>query len=164
MRLSDSKDTRAGSSRASASTRSGGTVAVRWDAYAASQRPSARAASISARPAGRIRPAAINASARSTLIRDHGLPFRRGENRCRKWVSSRDLRWLSIQPWQMATSSASAAVTDACPEPFLAIFSHTSVSLAACAASQDSHSSASRKAIGSMPGLTPDPRTARIST
>jgi hypothetical protein len=64
---------------ASAAVRSGGTVAVRCDSYAASHRPSAWAAETSAWPGGRSRPAAINASTRSTLTRDHELVGRRRE-------------------------------------------------------------------------------------
>jgi hypothetical protein len=45
-----------------------------------------------------MRPAAISASARWTLIRDHELPRRRGVYFCMKYLSSWDLRWLSIQP------------------------------------------------------------------
>ena len=68
---------------ASAAARSAGTVALRCDSYAASQRPSARAASTSARPAGRIRPAATSCSTLSTLTRDQRLRARRGTYFCK---------------------------------------------------------------------------------
>src|SRR5260370_27394060 len=68
---------------AKAATRSGGTVASRCDVYAATHLPSAFAASTSARPAGRIRPAAISSSTLATLTRDQRLRGRRGTYFCR---------------------------------------------------------------------------------
>ncbi|HEX2708830.1 MAG TPA: hypothetical protein VHM66_12565, partial [Solirubrobacterales bacterium] len=72
------------------------------------QRPSALAASTSARPVGRILPASISASALSRLIRDHFPRGRRGVKRWRKCRSSWPRFWLSIQPMQSVRSSASA--------------------------------------------------------
>ena len=55
-----------------------------------------------------MRPAAISSSAWSRLIRDHLPRGRRGVKRCRKCLSSRPFFWLSIQPKQSASVSASA--------------------------------------------------------
>jgi hypothetical protein len=78
-----------------------------WLSYAASQRPSAFARSTSARPAGRIFPAAISRSAFSRLTLDHVLRPRRGVNRCRKKHSSSASRRPSIHPKQSAVSGTS---------------------------------------------------------
>jgi hypothetical protein len=53
-------------------------------------------------------PAAISASAFSRLIFDQRPRGRRGVKRCRKCWSSWPRFWLSIQPKQSASSSASA--------------------------------------------------------
>ena len=58
-----------------------GTVAVAWLSYAASQRPSAFAASIAARPAGRMRPVAISSATLPWFTFDQRLFGRRGVKR-----------------------------------------------------------------------------------
>ena len=56
--------------------------AVLGASYATSQRPSAFARSISASPAGCIRPSSMSSSARATFRFDHMLRFARGTQRC----------------------------------------------------------------------------------
>jgi hypothetical protein len=80
---------------------------------------------ISARPAPFMRPSTISRRARSRLTADHLLRGRRGVKRCRKKYSLWRLSCPSIHPKQTASSIASACVTVAFGEPFLAIFSHT---------------------------------------
>ena len=81
--------------------------------YAACQRPSALARSISARPAGRIRPAAISASTFWRLTFDQVLCGRRGVKRCTNQSSSMRFARPSIQPKHSATSTAPAQSSDA---------------------------------------------------
>ena len=57
------------------------------------------------------------------LTCDHLLRRARGAKRCTQWSASNDCFWPSIQPKQIATSSASAWVTDSMPLPLRAIFS-----------------------------------------
>ena len=71
---------------------------MRWGSYAASQRPSALARSISRRPAGFIWPDSMSAAALAQLILDHLLRGARGVNRWSQNRSSRDFLWPSIQP------------------------------------------------------------------
>ena len=108
---------------ASAAARSGGTVARLPASYAASQRPSAFARAISARPDGCIAPAATSASAFSRLIFDHRLRAARGVNFCSHQDASSARLGPSIHPHASAISTASGYVTDACPAPFFASFS-----------------------------------------
>ena len=75
-------------------------------AYAASQRPSALAASTWARPAARIRPSAVSRATLTTLFADQMLRGRRGVKRCQNEVASPRRTWPSIQPWQIASSKA----------------------------------------------------------
>ena len=92
----------------SACCRSAGMVAVLAEAYAASQRPSWRARSTSARPRARILPEAMNACAFALLISDQMLLAVRGVKRCSQWCSLSARFWTSIQPWHSALSSACA--------------------------------------------------------
>ena len=57
------------------------------------------------------------------LTCDHLLRRARGAKRCTQWWSSKDCLRPSIQPKQIATSSASAWVTDSMPLSLRAIFS-----------------------------------------
>src|SRR5580765_1314080 len=77
-----------------------------------------------------MRPAAVRRATCSRLIWLHTLLAVRGVYRCRKERSSKPLRMPSIHPQQSATSSACAPVTVGSPEPFLWIFSQSSVSRA----------------------------------
>src|SRR5829696_833024 len=65
---------------------------------ARAQRPSALAASTSAWPGGRIRPAAVSATTLATLTADQLLRGRRGVYRWRNHVASSAVRWPEIQP------------------------------------------------------------------
>src|SRR3954454_10498703 len=79
-----------------AAARSAGTDASACPEYAAAQRPSALAWSISVSPGGSIRPSAISSSAMPRLRFDHWLVRRLGVNRCMNVVASRLL--LTIDP------------------------------------------------------------------
>jgi hypothetical protein len=72
--LSVLKNAAASGLASSAAARSSGMVAVRCDSYASAQRPSANAASTSARPAGCMSPEAMSASAFPQLILDGVQP------------------------------------------------------------------------------------------
>ena len=69
--------------------------------------PSALAASILARPASVICPFAISRAIRSLFGFDQPLPRLRGVKSCIVRSSSAVLAWLSIQPKQSASSTAS---------------------------------------------------------
>ncbi len=73
-------------------------MAVRWESYACSQRPSAFACSTWASPAGCIAPEAISPSALAQLILDHRLRGPRGVKRWSHQVSSNEPFCPSIQP------------------------------------------------------------------
>jgi len=103
---SASKNERARELRASAASRSAGTLEVRAPSYARFQRPSRFARSTSARPGGSIFPLEISASAFARLSFDHGLFTVRGVKRCNHAVASSARFWLSIHPQASATSSA----------------------------------------------------------
>src|SRR5688572_19468642 len=94
-------------------------------AYASAQRPSDLARFTSARPGGRMRFSLMSRATWPRLILDHMLFERLGPKRWRYCFSSRLSAWLSIQPQQMASSSASAYVTLGMPEPFLENFNQT---------------------------------------
>src|SRR5215469_10484657 len=156
MLLIDPKNAAAVGLAASASRRSSGTVLARWPAYATSQRPSARAASTSRWPAGRICPVAIKASAFVVLIFDHRLPGLRGVKRCSQWSSSKARFCPSIQPKQSAASSASAYDTLGSVAVVLPILSQQPAEVACSASSHARQSAAEPNAcIGRSRALTP---------
>src|SRR5258705_2641111 len=109
----------------SADWKSLGTVALLAESYAASQRPSLLARSISWSPAGFIFPVLIRASALSLLIFDQTLL---SERRVNFWSQNCSL-WVcfcpSIHPKQSATSMASSYETDLRLLPFFASCNHS---------------------------------------
>src|SRR5262249_9389886 len=94
-------------------------VVARIGAYAASQRPSAFAASTALRPWGVMRPAATSRATCPRLSWLHLLFRPSGVYRCRNDRSSKPLCRPSIQPQHKTTSSACAGVTDGSPHAFL---------------------------------------------
>ena len=69
------------------------------------------------------------ASALAQLIFDHGLRLVRGVNRCKYQCSSCARRSASIHPHEIAMSSTSGYPTDALPDAFFAILTHTPAAL-----------------------------------
>lgn len=69
-------------------------------------------------------------------------------------MSSRDLRWPSIQPWHSASSSASALLRRVgWVTPFFARTSHTAADSAWCSASQSRHAVASGRISSGVSGV-----------
>src|SRR5688572_12297818 len=104
-------------------------------------------------PDGLIRSLASSFATRSRFSFDQMLRGVRGVNFCSQLALSRLLPCPSIQPKQIASSTASAYVTDGTADPFFDSCNQSPADEAWCSSSQPDHSRWDRKRIiGSVTG------------
>jgi len=133
--------TRAPGRAFSAAARSAGSMSASASSCI-TQDPSARAASITAKPASVMRPVAMRRSIRRLFESDQPLPRRRGVMRCACRPSGSEFTRPSIQPKQSASSTISSYATGWWPLALVQRATQTPSTVRWCSVNQWRHAPA----------------------